>query len=152
MNITIGTMTFDDIISIESNFSESFDKFWSVDILKDDFKSENSKYIVAKIDNEVVGFAGVKIILDNADIMNIAVKTDMRNHGIGSMLLQKLIEVSMASHCSTITLEVNEKNLFAIRLYEKYDFSRIAFRKKYYNNTDNAVIMQKNLGGLTNEK
>lgn len=152
MNITIDAMTFDDIISIESNFSESFDKFWSVDILKADFKNENSKYVVAKIDNEVIGFAGVKIILDNADIMNIAVKTDMRNHGIGSMLLQKLIEVSISSHCSTMTLEVNENNLFAIHLYEKYLFNRIAFRKKYYNNTDNAVIMQKNLGGLTNEK
>lgn len=149
MNITIDTMTFDDIVSIESNFTQSFDKFWSIDILKEDFKNENSKYIVAREGNEVLGFAGIKIILDNADIMNIAVRTNMRNLGIGSLLLQRLIKLTS---CSTMTLEVNENNIFAIRLYEKYDFKRIALRKKYYNNMDNAVIMQKNLGGLTNEE
>lgn len=152
MNITIDAMTFSDIISIESNFTKSFDKFWSVNILKEDFKNENSKYIIAKISDEVVGFAGIKIALDEADIMNIAVRVDFRNLGIGSMLLQKLIELATNNCCSTITLEVNENNLFAIRLYEKYRFKRIAFRKKYYNNTDNAIIMQKKLGGLTNEK
>lgn len=152
MNITIDTMAFDDIVSIESNFTQSFDKFWSIDILKEDFKNENSKYIVAREGNEVLGFAGIKIILDNADIMNIAVRTNMRNLGIGSLLLQRLIKLTSFSSCSTMTLEVNENNIFAIRLYEKYDFKRIALRKKYYNNMDNAVIMQKNLGGLTNEE
>lgn len=152
MDITIDTMTFDDIISIEPNFTEAFDKFWSIDILKDDFKIKNSEYIVAKENDEVIGFAGIKIVLDNADIMNIAVRTDKRNLGIGSLLLQKLMELASTSSCSTMTLEVNENNIFAIRLYEKYNFKRIALRKKYYNNTDNAVIMQKNLGGLTNEK
>ena len=72
MEIDIDTMNLNDINLIESNFSENFDKFWSIDILKNDFNTENSKYIVAKIDNEIIGFAGVKIIFNEADIMNIA--------------------------------------------------------------------------------
>lgn len=145
MNIKIATMTFEDIISIEENFSENFDKFWSIDILKSDFENENSKYIVAKIDNEIVGFAGIKIILDEADIMNIAVRIDKRKLGIGSVLLEKLIELVVDSNCTSITLEVNENNLPAIHLYEKFNFEKTGLRKKYYNNTDNAIIMKKTL-------
>lgn len=143
MNIDITTMTFEDINLIEPNFSEQFDKFWSIDILKNDFENENSKYIVAKIDNKIVGFAGIKIIFDEADIMNIAVRINKRNLGIGSILLEKLIELSMVSNCTSITLEVNENNLPAIHLYEKYNFENIGLRKKYYNNIDNAIIMRK---------
>ena len=141
MKIDVNAMTFDDIDSIQSNFSENFDKFWSIDILKNDLNSENSKYIIAKIDNEIVGFAGIKVILDEADIMNIAIRIDKRKLGIGSILLEKLIELSRLSNCTSITLEVNENNIPAICLYEKYNFERIGLRKKYYNNVDDAIIM-----------
>ena len=147
MEINIDIMTLNDIALIESNFSKNFDEFWSIDILKEDFKSENSKYIVAKFDDEIVGFAGIKIILNEASIMNIAVKTNKRNLGIGSMLLEKLSELAISSSCNLMLLEVNENNIPAVSLYEKYHFKRIGLRKKYYNNTDNAIIMQKNLGG-----
>ena len=145
MNINITEMQIEDINLIESNFSEKFDKFWSINILKSDFKDSNSKYIIAKQNNEVVGFAGIKIILDEADIMNIVTKQDCRNQGIGSLLLEKLIEIATNLNCSCINLEVNENNFSAIHLYEKYGFKRIGLRKKYYNNTDNAILMKKEI-------
>lgn len=145
MEIDINVMTSEDIISIEPNFSDNFDKFWSIDVLKHDFEDDNSQYVVAKMNHEIVGFAGIKIIIDEADIMNIAVKMDKRNSGIGSMLLEKLLEIAKISNCTSITLEVNENNLPAIYLYEKYHFERIGLRKKYYNNTDNAILMKKDL-------
>lgn len=145
MEINISVMTFEDIISIEPNFFDNFDKFWSINILKHDFEDNNSQYIVAKMNNEIVGFAGIKIILDEADIMNIAVKIDKRKSGIGSMLLERLLEIAKVSNCTSITLEVNENNLSAIHLYEKYHFERIGLRKKYYNNTDNAILMKREL-------
>lgn len=149
MDISINYMNLEDILSIESNFSEKFDKFWSINILKDDFNNEHSKYIVAKLNNEIVGFAGIKVILDEADIMNIAVRCDMRNLGIGSVLLEELLNLSKTLNCHKITLEVNENNLSAIHLYEKYNFKRIGFRKKYYNNTDNAILMEKTLKNIS---
>lgn len=152
MDITITTMTTQDVKQIAENFSENFDKFWSVDILRNDLTSSNSTYIVAKIQNTIVGFAGIKVILDEADIMNIAVRTDKRSLGIGSLLLEKLIQTAQNLACQTITLEVNETNAPAIRLYEKYHFTRIGLRKKYYNNTNDAILMQRDLGGETNEK
>lgn len=152
MDINITTMTTQDIEQITENFSENFDKFWAINILQDDFASSNSIYIVAKVQNNVIGFAGIKVILDEADIMNIAVRTDKRSLGIGSLLLENLIQTAKQHACTKLTLEVNETNLPAIRLYEKYHFTRIGLRKKYYNNTNDAILMQKDLGGETNEK
>lgn len=151
MKVDIDIMNLNDALLIEPFFSEKFDKFWSIDILKSDLLNENSKYIIAKSNNEIVGFAGMKVILDEADIMNIVVKVDKRGLGIGSLLLEKLIQSANDFNCSQITLEVNENNIQAIKLYEKYGFMRIGFRKKYYNNTDNAILMKRDLGG-TNEK
>ena len=145
IDINIETMTTDDIFSIEKDFLVTFDNFWSFDNLKNDFESTNSRYIVAKSNKEILGFAGIKIILDEAEIMNIAVRTDKRNNGIGSLLLEKLISIATDSNCTTIHLEVNEENVQAIHLYEKYNFDRIGLRKNYYNNTNDAILMKKTI-------
>lgn len=136
-------MTFEDIQSIEVNFPEQFDKFWSIDILKSDFQDHQSHYFSIKENQKVIGFAGVKIVFDVADIMNIAVRIDKRHLGIGSLLLETLIEYVRSFHCSKILLEVNEKNVPAISLYKKYHFHQIAVRKNYYHQVDDAIIMEK---------
>jgi len=73
--------------------------------------------------------------------MNIVVKKNKRNLGIGSLLLKYIIDYSEKNKISSITLEVNENNIPAIKLYEKYNFQKVGLRKKYYNNTDDALIM-----------
>ena len=143
--IQIKELTNFDISSIEKEFNKNFDDFWSISILKEDFKSDFSKYIVAKNGNEIVGIAGIKIILNEATIMNIVTKVDKRNLGIGSILLENLIILSKKSNCDLINLEVNENNLPAIHLYDKFNFKGIGLRKKYYNNKDNAILMELNI-------
>ena len=66
----------------------------------------------------------------------------MRNIGIASQLLTEVIRYCKNLNLKSIYLEVNENNLPAIHLYEKYSFKRIGLRKKYYNNTDNAILME----------
>lgn len=73
--------------------------------------------------------------------MNIVVKKDNRNLGIGSKLLEEIIKISKSLKAKSITLEVNENNLPAIKLYKKYGFNQVGLRKKYYNNKDNAILM-----------
>lgn len=143
-NIKICHMSQEDIDSIKENFSSDFDKFWSYETLAQDFKSNDSTYFASKtVDDIVIGFIGLKIVLDNADIMNIAVKKDHRNHGIGSLLLKQAILHAMSKNCMQIMLEVNSTNSPAISLYEKFCFQKISVRKKYYNQIDDAIIMQK---------
>ena len=142
MNLKIYKMTLSELEELSSILASDFDDFWSYSILKDEINSENSYYIVAKLENEIVGFAGIKVLLDESDIMNIVTKKSYRNKGIGSILLQNLIDLSYNLNLKQITLEVNESNLSAISLYKKFDFKKIGLRKNYYNN-QNALIMSK---------
>ena len=139
--IKITRMTLNDIDNITPDFNKEFDKFWNINNLKNDFANPNSTYFVAKFDTEIVGFAGILKICDEANIMNIVTKVNKRRLGIGSKLLQSLIASAKEQNCKSIILEVNENNKPAINLYKKYNFNRIGLRKKYYNNTDNAILM-----------
>ena len=145
MDFEISKMSVEDLKSIKNILTSDFDNFWSFDVLEDELECENSYVIVAKtVENTIVGFAGLKVILDEADIMNIVVKKDFRNNGIGSLLLDYLISYSKSINLKTITLEVNELNLPAIKLYKKFAFSKLGIRKKYYNGENDAIIMRKN--------
>lgn len=146
MDFKINKMTIEDLKSIKNILASDFDNFWSFDVLEDELECDNSYVIVAKnTDNTIVGFAGLKTILDEADIMNIVVKKDFRHNGIGSILLENLINYSKNMNMKTITLEVNENNLSAIRLYDKFSFDKLGIRKKYYNGESDAIIMSKQL-------
>ena len=132
--------------SIKNILASDFDNFWSYDVLEEELECDNSYVIVAKADeNTIVGFAGLKVILDEADIMNIVVKKDFRHNGIGSVLLENLINYSKDLNLKTITLEVNENNLSAIRLYDKFSFDKLGIRKNYYDGKSDAIIMSKKL-------
>ena len=140
-NLEISQMSISDLDSISNILLTDFDDFWTYSILKSELENPNSTYIVAKQNNQVVGFGGIWRSIDDIHITNIVVKKNLRNNGIGSMLLNKLIELSKKRNINSITLEVNTKNIPAIKLYEKYGFKNVGIRKKYYNNTDDAIIM-----------
>ena len=146
MNFKIEKMTLNDLQEIKNILTSDFDDFWSYDILKQELECDNSYFLVAKTDtNEIIGFAGLKTIVDEADIMNIVTKKSFRRNGIGSTLLGNLISYAEEQKLKTITLEVNEHNLSAIRLYDKFNFDNIGIRKKYYNGESDAIIMSKQL-------
>lgn len=146
MDFKISKMSIEDLKSIKNILASDFDNFWSFDILEEELECKNSYIIVAKnSENNIVGFAGLKVILDEADIMNIVVKKTFRHNGIGSILLENLISYSKNLNLKNITLEVNENNLSAIHLYDKFSFDKLGIRKKYYNGESDAIIMSKKL-------
>ena len=126
--------------NIKNNLISDFDDFWNYSILKSELENSNSYYIVVKDNSNIVGFAGLKLILDEAEIMNIVVKKSCRNRGIGSLLMQKLFSICNNLDVSTINLEVNECNVSAINLYKKFGFKNIGLRKNYYKNNDGIVM------------
>ncbi len=145
MDLKVEKMTLIDLLQIKDILNSDFDSFWGYNILEEELKSENSHFIVAKIKDVIVGFAGLKIIVDEADIMNIVVKKSFRHNGIGSTLLENLISYAKSKNLKTITLEVNEHNLSAIHLYDKFSFDHIGIRKNYYNGESDAIIMSKKI-------
>ena len=145
MDFKISKMSIEDLKSIKNILTTDFDNFWSFDILEEELECSNSYVIVARdINNTIVGFAGIKVILDEADIMNIVVKKDFRNCGIGAILLKNIIKKARELEIKKIYLEVNDTNLPAINLYKKFNFKQIGIRKKYYGN-NNGILMDLSL-------
>lgn len=139
--IDIQEMSLNDLEKIKGILVSDFDDFWNYNILKEELESSNSKYIIAKTnDCEIIGFAGIKIIINTADIMNIVVKKSWRNQGVGNLLLNNLVYLCKKLNLSSLSLEVNEDNQSAIHLYEKFGFKRIGLRKNYYKNNDGIVM------------
>ena len=140
--IEIKEMTIEDFKAIEDILQTEFDEFWTPSILKSELKNNLSKYIVAKKENQIVGFAGIIILPDDVEITNIVTRKNERKKGIGKLLLDKLIQMAFELK-KDISLEVNEENLEAINLYKKADFKEVGIRKKYYNGINDAIIMTK---------
>ena len=143
--IIIEKMTLSDYELIKDCLTEEFDEFWKPSILKSELENELSRYIVAKDGEEIVGFAGVIILPDDAEITNIVTKKTMRKKGIGKLLLAKLIEITKQENKDEISLEVNEINEPAISLYSSFGFEIVGRRKRYYNRLNDAIIMTKKL-------
>ncbi len=141
--ISISPMTMDDFEVIKNILQTDFDDLWNSEILKEELSSNNSKYIVAKNkdNNTIVGFAGIKIIMDEAELMNIVTRKSTRHQGIAKAMMDALISMCNTNNVKILNLEVNTKNTIAINLYKKYNFKEVGLRKKYYNNTYDALLM-----------
>ena len=110
-----------------------------------DFKSNPyRKYIIYVESDNIVGFLCYEDIFDRYEIDNIFVELSNRRKGIANDLLNRLIEIGNINKIKNITLEVNEKNIPAISLYEKNGFKKKAIRKNYYDGVD-GILMEKEM-------
>ena len=134
-DISVLNMTSIDLEYVKMNY-DKFGNIWNYKVLEEDFK--NSKFLVAKRNNEVLGFLSYRIVLDELEIMNIVVREDYRRKGIASKLLSNLI---IKEDYEKINLEVNINNIAAITLYKKFGFMQVGNRKKYYNGSEDAILM-----------
>ena len=115
---------------------------WSLEQLSNSLK-ENNIFIIATIQEEVVGFLIAEYLVDSYNLLLIATKEEFKNQNIATKLMQKLEEISKNKNIEKIWLEVRENNIPAINLYKKNDFSSIFLRRNYYKNGDNAIIFEK---------
>ena len=93
--------------------------------------------------NLLIGFVNYSIYYDRAELNYIFVLQKYRNLNIASQMLRYVLDkINMLVN---ITLEVNENNYAAIKLYEKYGFQKCAIREKYYGK-ENAILMIKKFG------
>ena len=128
---------------------------WSLDGIKDVLRYDNNIYYVAmchRADSgfdktEVVGFGGIMIVADEAELLNIAIEEAYRKQGIAGRILDKLIDEAKLAQCTRMLLEVRKANETAQRFYRDKGFDDLGIRKNYYvDPTDDAIIMDKVLG------
>ena len=118
----------------------------SKNILKEDIKNKNYNYLVAKNnDGKIIGYIGISYVLDSADIISIVVHKDYTQKGIATLLLQEIFAFAKENNIQKIMLEVRRSNIPAQKLYEKHGFKQIAIRNNYYDNTEDALIYEKEL-------
>ena len=138
----IDKMKISDFELIKNNLRSDYDDFWSKEGLEQELLNENRIYILAKDENtnEILGFAGISIIFNEAELMNIVVKKNKRKHGIGKALLEKIINICIENNIEVVKLEVNENNISAKNLYKSCGFIQTGKRERYYNNKDAAIL------------
>ncbi|UIJ34802.1 ribosomal protein S18-alanine N-acetyltransferase [Allobranchiibius sp. GilTou73] len=103
-------------------------------------------YLVAQDDDRVVGYAGLSVVGDVADVMTIAVAPDAQGTGVGRLLLEELVAQASAAAVSAVLLEVRSDNDPARKLYERNGFEQIGVRRRYYQPGDiDALVMRRHL-------
>lgn len=124
-----------EVIQLGTMLNPNFSKLFHIENL-----NPNETIYIYKENNINKGFIHIQNGLDIIDLLNIIVKPEFQNQGIGSILLKYIIDNKQDQK---IMLEVRSKNINAIKLYQKYDFKIINIRKNYYKD-DDAIIMERN--------
>ena len=117
---------------------------WSEKSVASELNNPLAFWLVAEDNGRVAGYIGSQTVLDETDMMNVAVHPDYRKQGIATALIVGLVEElrKMGSH--SLTLEVRASNENAIRVYQKLDFQQVGCRKNYYRNPrEDALILRK---------
>ena len=131
-----------DAISFEKIDKTAFAHVWDKKEFEEELTTNGRVYYKIKDKDEVIGYIGYNYVLDCADIVRIAIDKEYRQKGYGKQLLLLSMQELQKRNIKTITLEVNTENKSAIKLYESSGFHKIATRKKYYDNTFDAIIYQ----------
>ncbi len=139
--VTWSLMTEQDIDQVHAIEEACFQTPWSRQSLLDELKNACARYVVLREDDMVVAYAGVWFILDEGHITNIAVHPDKRRMGYGERVCREMIQLAANSGMNWMTLEVRRSNKAAQELYHKLGFIDVGYRKRYYENTEDALIM-----------
>ncbi|MET8452450.1 ribosomal protein S18-alanine N-acetyltransferase [Streptomyces sp. NPDC005209] len=101
------------------------------------------RYVVAVEGHRIVGYAGLAAQGELADIQTIAVARELQGTGLGGLLLTELLRAATAFECAEVLLECRVDNVRAQKLYERFGFEPIGFRRGYYQpgNVD-ALVMR----------
>lgn len=130
----------DDILEIEHL---SFAVPWTRESFQNEITiNPFANYIVLEKDEKIVGYCGVWVAHEHANITNIAILPDYRGQKLGEKLLRYIVNMAKEQHADTISLEVRQSNIVAKNLYTKLGFKPGGVRKNYYtDNGEDALVM-----------
>ncbi len=145
--ISIRNMSAKDIEGVLGVEREAFSTPWTERLFYDELENPHTVYYVCLDGEDIIGYGGLWHVLDEGQITNIAVRKSHHRRGVGSMLLENLIEYAKNNGLSRLELEVRAGNAAAISLYKKYGFSEVGQRRGYYRNpTEDALLMDLQTG------
>lgn len=144
--MTLRAWKYEDILKISEMEKECFPQEpWSFRLLASSFGSETFHGILAEDGGEIIGYGGITIAYDSAEIENVGVLEAYRRSGTGSAILERLIEIAKESGAAKIFLEVRVSNSPALKMYLKHGFSGVYARTRYYSDGEDCLVMAKEL-------
>ena len=145
--ITYRKMTPDDVEAVHDIELATFPTPWTLDSFHYEMReNQYAHYIVAEDETGIVGFCGMWLVIDAAQITNVAVVERMRGQKIGEALMQEAMRIAREAGMDVMSLEVRVTNEVAQNLYRKLGFQDGGIRKSYYtDNGEDALVMWVNL-------
>lgn len=141
-------MTPSDVPEVARIETTAFSTPWSEETFNSLLKRSGVELWVAEWGDELAAYAILWKVLDEGELANIAVRSDLRGRGIGSGLLSRMLEVAEDSGVLSLYLEVRESNGLAREMYARRGFHEIGVRKGYYEGPrEDARVLKKSLEG-----
>lgn len=141
--LIIHQMTSGDLDEVTAIESMSFPRPWTRDHFIDELNSPRSYPLVARTaDGIVAGYICPMLVLDEGEILDVAVRHDCRGKGVGRALVARAIRDLKESGARVVCLEVRVSNLPALALYRRLGFSETGRRRGYYENGEDAILME----------
>ena len=146
-NLVIRPMELTDIDQVVDVEIAVFDVPWSEDIFYQEVaENKFAYYFVIEIDEVIVGYAGLWVVIDDAQITNIAISPSYRGYKLGEKLFGFTMEQAIRLGGKRLSLEVRVSNIIAQRMYRKFGLVPGGLRKRYYtDNQEDAIVMWVNL-------
>lgn len=142
-NFCIQRVTADDIDDIVQIENESFLYPWRRETFVSEIMNSFSRFFIVRHNGSAAGFIIYWDIPCEIHLINIAVRPLYRRNGIGTLMMNYMIDYGRISQKQIITLEVRVSNLGAISFYKRFNFSQLYIREKYYvDNDEDAIVME----------
>ncbi|MBR7798221.1 ribosomal protein S18-alanine N-acetyltransferase [Agaribacter marinus] len=146
-NVAIRKMEVADVQQVMEVEKASFTNSWTTDIFYQEITDNpHAYYFVMELDDTIVGYVGMWIVLDDVQITNIAIMPSFRGRRLGEKLFHYTIRYAIMKGVSRLSLEVRKSNMIAQKLYRKFGLVSGGIRKNYYtDNQEDAIVMWVNL-------
>ena len=131
-SLSLRSMTPSDVPEVARIETRAFSTPWSEETFNSLLKRSGVELWVAEWGDELAAYAILWKVLDEGELANIAVRSDLRGRGIGSGLLSRMLEVAEDSGVRSLYLGVRESNGLAREMYARRGFHEIGVRKGYY--------------------
>lgn len=135
-----------DILRISQIETECFpEEPWSFQMLASSFDTDSFHGVLADDGGEIIGYGGITVAADTADIANVAVTEAYRHSGVGTAIIGELLKIAASLGAKKVFLEVRVSNSVAMELYLKSGFKGAYARTRYYSDGEDCLVMVKEL-------
>ena len=137
-------MMIDDLEKVMKIEEELFTVPWTKEGFFTFLTRDDAMFLVVEEKEQILGYCGLLMVLDEGDVLNVAVRKDRQREGIGNFLMESMMRLAAERGINIIHLEVRKGNETAVRLYERLGFKKDGIRKGYYTDpVEDAILMTK---------